>query len=50
MSKNVTICSLWYSPINHAGSYAVDGQVVNSPWSDKCATSEPDVKPWLTID
>ena len=50
MSKNVTMSSLWNHPIYHAGSYAVDGQVLNIPGAEKCAHTENEVKPWLSID
>ena len=50
MSKDVTMSSLFYRPINHAGSYAVDGTVSNRQGADQCATTLPEVKPWLTID
>jgi hypothetical protein len=50
MSKNVTMSSLWYLPIYHAGSYAVDGQVLNIPGAETCATTQAEVKPWLSID
>ena len=50
MSKNVTMSSLWYSPIYYAGSFAVDGQVLNRAGADKCATTQPEDKPWLSID
>ena len=42
--------SLWNHPIYHAGSYAVDGQVLNIPGAEKCAHTENEVKPWLSID
>ena len=45
MSKDVTMSSLWNLPIYHASSYVVDGQVLNKPVADKCAITEPEVKP-----
>ena len=50
MSKDTTMSSLWNHPIYHASSFAVDGQVLNNPGADKCATTQPEVKPWLSID
>ena len=50
MSKDVTMSYLWNHPIYHAGSYAVDGQVLNRPGAVTCASTQPEVKPWLSID
>ena len=50
MYKDVTMSSLWNLPIYHAGSYAVDGQVLNRPGAVACATTQSEVKPWLSID
>ena len=50
MSKDVTMSSLWNLPIYHAGSFAVDGQVLNRQGADRCATTDWEAKPWLSID
>ena len=50
MYMDVTMSSLYNPQIYHAGSFAVDGQVLNRPGADTCATTEPEVKPWLSID
>jgi hypothetical protein len=49
MSKDVTMSSLWNLPIYHVSSYVVDGQVLNRPVADKCATTEPEVKPMVFL-
>ena len=50
MSKDVTMSSLWYLPTDYGGSFAVDGKVFNIYGAYKCATTNPEVKPWLSID
>jgi len=50
MSKDVTMSSLWNLQIHYGGSFAVDGTVLNRSGADNCATTQPEVKPWLSID